>query len=204
MNMISVANAGRAQGRCADYVIENNGSLDDLERDVDALRASSSRCGTSRSGRRAAGSNRRRGLTCFEARIDFAPGKQSAHSPPEKWQGSRTTPVHRRHERAKGKDGNAEIGIPLRPGRVGRRRYVELRKSAPFGKHDVYGTIEAVKAVSGCSRRSPAKWWPSTGSTGAGAGEHRTLRRGVDDQGEADQLGDDSLLKAEDWKHIGQ
>ena len=50
----------------------------------------------------------------------------------------------------KGKDGNAEIGITdYAQGELGDVVYVELPKvGAKFGKHDVFGTIEAVKAVS--------------------------------------------------------
>jgi glycine cleavage system H protein len=50
----------------------------------------------------------------------------------------------------KGKDGNAEIGITdFAQGELGDIVYIELPKvGAKFGKHDVFGTIEAVKAVS--------------------------------------------------------
>ena len=50
----------------------------------------------------------------------------------------------------KGKDGNAEIGITdYAQGELGDVVYVELPKvGAKFSKHDVFGTIEAVKAVS--------------------------------------------------------
>ena len=50
----------------------------------------------------------------------------------------------------KGKDGNAEIGITdYAQGELGDVVYVELPKvGTKFGKHDVFGTIEAVKAVS--------------------------------------------------------
>ena len=50
----------------------------------------------------------------------------------------------------KGKDGTAEIGITdYAQGELGDVVYVELPKvGAKFGKHDVFGTIEAVKAVS--------------------------------------------------------
>jgi glycine cleavage system H protein len=50
----------------------------------------------------------------------------------------------------KSKDGNAEIGITdYAQGELGDVVYVELPKvGAKFGKHDVFGTIEAVKAVS--------------------------------------------------------
>ena len=50
----------------------------------------------------------------------------------------------------KAKDGNAEIGITdYAQGELGDVVYVELPKvGANFGKHDVLGTIEAVKAVS--------------------------------------------------------
>ena len=50
----------------------------------------------------------------------------------------------------KGKDGNAEIGITdYAQGELGDVVYIELPKvGTKFGKHDVFGTIEAVKAVS--------------------------------------------------------
>ena len=50
----------------------------------------------------------------------------------------------------KGKDGNAEIGITdSAQGELGDVVYVELPKvGTKFNKHDVFGTIEAVKAVS--------------------------------------------------------
>ncbi len=50
----------------------------------------------------------------------------------------------------KGKDGNAEIGITdYAQGELGDIVYIELPKvGTRFGKHDVFGTIEAVKAVS--------------------------------------------------------
>jgi glycine cleavage system H protein len=50
----------------------------------------------------------------------------------------------------KGKDGNVEIGITdYAQGELGDVVYVELPKvGAKFAKHDVFGTIEAVKAVS--------------------------------------------------------
>jgi glycine cleavage system H protein len=50
----------------------------------------------------------------------------------------------------KGKDGNAEIGITdYAQGELGDIVYVELPKvGTKFGQHDVFGTIEAVKAVS--------------------------------------------------------
>ena len=50
----------------------------------------------------------------------------------------------------KGKDGNAEIGITdYAQGELGDVVYVELPKvGSRFNKHDVFGTIEAVKAVS--------------------------------------------------------
>ena len=50
----------------------------------------------------------------------------------------------------KGKDGNAEIGITdYAQGELGDIVYIELPKvGSKFGKHDVFGTIEAVKAVS--------------------------------------------------------
>ena len=50
----------------------------------------------------------------------------------------------------KGKDGTAEIGITdYAQGELGDVVYVELPKvGTTFGKHDVFGTIEAVKAVS--------------------------------------------------------
>ncbi len=50
----------------------------------------------------------------------------------------------------KAKDGSAEIGITdYAQGELGDVVYVELPKvGAKFGKHDVFGTIEAVKAVS--------------------------------------------------------
>ena len=50
----------------------------------------------------------------------------------------------------KGKDGNAEIGITdYAQGELGDIVYIELPKvGTKFGKHDVFGTIEAVKAVS--------------------------------------------------------
>jgi len=50
----------------------------------------------------------------------------------------------------KGKDGNAEIGITdFAQGELGDIVYIELPKvGTKFGKHDVFGTIEAVKAVS--------------------------------------------------------
>jgi glycine cleavage system H protein len=50
----------------------------------------------------------------------------------------------------KGKDGTAEIGITdYAQGELGDVVYIELPKvGTTFGKHDVFGTIEAVKAVS--------------------------------------------------------
>ncbi|MFL5530218.1 MAG: glycine cleavage system protein GcvH [Gemmatimonadaceae bacterium] len=50
----------------------------------------------------------------------------------------------------KSKDGTAEIGITdYAQGELGDAVYIELPKvGAKFGKHDVFGTIEAVKAVS--------------------------------------------------------
>ena len=50
----------------------------------------------------------------------------------------------------KGADGNAEIGITdYAQGELGDIVYIELPKvGTKFGKHDVFGTIEAVKAVS--------------------------------------------------------
>jgi glycine cleavage system H protein len=50
----------------------------------------------------------------------------------------------------KGKDGTAEIGITdYAQGELGDVVYIELpRVGTKFGKHDVFGTIEAVKAVS--------------------------------------------------------
>jgi glycine cleavage system H protein len=50
----------------------------------------------------------------------------------------------------KGKDGTAEIGITdYAQGELGDVVYVELPKvGTKFDKHDVFGTIEAVKAVS--------------------------------------------------------
>ena len=50
----------------------------------------------------------------------------------------------------KGKDGTAEIGITdYAQGELGDVVYVELPKiGTTFNKHDVFGTIEAVKAVS--------------------------------------------------------
>ena len=50
----------------------------------------------------------------------------------------------------KGKDGSAEIGITdFAQGELGDIVYIELPKvGTKFGKHDVFGTIEAVKAVS--------------------------------------------------------
>lgn len=50
----------------------------------------------------------------------------------------------------KGKDGTAEIGITdYAQGELGDIVYIELPKiGTKFGKHDVFGTIEAVKAVS--------------------------------------------------------
>ena len=50
----------------------------------------------------------------------------------------------------KGKDGNVEIGITdYAQGELGDVVYVELPKvGTKFNKHDVFGTIEAVKAVS--------------------------------------------------------
>jgi glycine cleavage system H protein len=50
----------------------------------------------------------------------------------------------------KGKDGNAEIGITdYAQGELGDVVYIELPKvGTKFDKHDVFGTIEAVKAVS--------------------------------------------------------
>ena len=50
----------------------------------------------------------------------------------------------------KGKDGNAEIGITdYAQGELGDVVYIELPKvGTKLGKHDVFGTIEAVKAVS--------------------------------------------------------
>ncbi len=49
-----------------------------------------------------------------------------------------------------GKDGTAEIGITdYAQGELGDIVYIELPKvGTSFGKHDVFGTIEAVKAVS--------------------------------------------------------
>jgi glycine cleavage system H protein len=49
-----------------------------------------------------------------------------------------------------GKDGIAEIGISdYAQGELGDIVYIELPKvGTKFGKHDVFGTIEAVKAVS--------------------------------------------------------
>jgi glycine cleavage system H protein len=48
------------------------------------------------------------------------------------------------------KDGSAEIGITdYAQGELGDIVYIELPKvGTKFGKHDVFGTIEAVKAVS--------------------------------------------------------
>jgi len=50
----------------------------------------------------------------------------------------------------KGKDGTVEIGITdYAQGELGDVVYIELPKAgAKFAKHDVFGTIEAVKAVS--------------------------------------------------------
>ena len=50
----------------------------------------------------------------------------------------------------KAKDGTAEIGITdYAQGELGDVVYIELPKvGTKFGKHDVFGTIEAVKAVS--------------------------------------------------------
>jgi glycine cleavage system H protein len=50
----------------------------------------------------------------------------------------------------RGKDGSAEIGITdYAQGELGDIVYIELPKvGSKFGKHDVFGTIEAVKAVS--------------------------------------------------------
>ena len=50
----------------------------------------------------------------------------------------------------KGRDGVAEIGITdYAQGELGDVVYIELPKiGTKFGKHDVFGTIEAVKAVS--------------------------------------------------------
>jgi glycine cleavage system H protein len=50
----------------------------------------------------------------------------------------------------KGKDGTAEIGITdYAQGELGDVVYIELPKvGTTLGKHDVFGTIEAVKAVS--------------------------------------------------------
>ena len=50
----------------------------------------------------------------------------------------------------KGKDGTAEIGITdYAQGELGDIVYIELPKvGTQFSKHDVFGTIEAVKAVS--------------------------------------------------------
>jgi glycine cleavage system H protein len=50
----------------------------------------------------------------------------------------------------KAKDGTAEIGITdYAQGELGDIVYIELPKvGTKFGKHDVFGTIEAVKAVS--------------------------------------------------------
>jgi glycine cleavage system H protein len=50
----------------------------------------------------------------------------------------------------KGKDGSVEIGITdYAQGELGDVVYVELPKvGSKFNKHDVFGTIEAVKAVS--------------------------------------------------------
>jgi glycine cleavage system H protein len=58
------------------------------------------------------------------------------------------TPEHE-YVRA-GSDGNAEVGITdYAQGELGDVVYVELPKvGAKFSKHDVFGTIEAVKAVS--------------------------------------------------------
>ena len=50
----------------------------------------------------------------------------------------------------KGTDGTAEVGITdYAQGELGDIVYIELPKvGSKFGKHDVFGTIEAVKAVS--------------------------------------------------------
>ncbi len=50
----------------------------------------------------------------------------------------------------KGSDGTAEIGITdYAQGELGDVVYIELQKvGSKFSKHDVFGTIEAVKAVS--------------------------------------------------------
>jgi glycine cleavage system H protein len=58
------------------------------------------------------------------------------------------TPEHE-YVRA-GSDGNAEVGITdYAQGELGDVVYVELPKvGAKFSRHDVFGTIEAVKAVS--------------------------------------------------------
>jgi glycine cleavage system H protein len=50
----------------------------------------------------------------------------------------------------KGKDGNAEVGITdYAQGELGDIVFIELPKvGASFNKHDVFGTVEAVKAVS--------------------------------------------------------
>ena len=50
----------------------------------------------------------------------------------------------------KGRDGVAEVGITdYAQGELGDIVYIELPKiGTKFGKHDVFGTIEAVKAVS--------------------------------------------------------
>jgi glycine cleavage system H protein len=50
----------------------------------------------------------------------------------------------------KGTDGTAEVGITdYAQGELGDIVYIELPKvGTKFGKHDVFGTIEAVKAVS--------------------------------------------------------
>ena len=71
-------------------------------------------------------------------------------------------------------------------GELGDIVYIELPKvGASFNKHDVFGTVEAVKAVSelyspvcGRGRRSER-----SARQGAGARQHLALRRRVDDQG---------------------
>ena len=110
----------------------------------------------------------------------------------------------------KGKDGNAEIGITdYAQGELGDVVYVELPKvGAKFGKHDVFGTIEAVKAVSELfapiagevvainDRLDKEPALVNTEPYGAGW----MIRVKPANSSEID-----SLLKAEDYKkHIGQ
>ena len=73
-------------------------------------------------------------------------------------------------------------------GELGDIVFIELPKvGATFAKHDVFGTVEAVKAVSELyspvARRS--RRGQRSPRQGAGAGEHLAVRRRLDDQGPA-------------------